>query len=47
VFCVKSNLEEQYGIQQAEGGLNVITSLDLDIQQEGERIIREELEFNI
>ena len=45
VFYVKSDLEQQYGIQRVEeGGLNVITSLDLDIQQEGEKIIQEELE---
>jgi len=45
VFYVKSNLEEQYGMQRVEeGGLNVITSLDLDIQQEGEKILKEELE---
>lgn len=45
VFYVKSNLEQQYGIQRVEeGGLNVITSLDLDIQQEGEKILKEELE---
>lgn len=45
VFYVKSDLEQQYGIQRVEeGGLNVITSLDLDIQQEAEKIVREELE---
>ncbi|MCX6732545.1 MAG: PBP1A family penicillin-binding protein [Candidatus Roizmanbacteria bacterium] len=45
VFYVKSDLEQQYGIQRVEeGGLNVITSLDLDIQQEGEKILTEELE---
>ena len=45
VFYVKSDLEQQYGIQRVEeGGLNVITSLDLDIQQEGEKILKEELE---
>lgn len=45
VFYVKENLEQQYGIQQVEeGGFNVITTLDLDIQQEGERIVKEELE---
>lgn len=45
VFYVKSDLEQQYGIQRVEeGGLNVITSLDLDIQQEAEKIIKEELE---
>jgi membrane peptidoglycan carboxypeptidase len=45
VFYVKSDLEQQYGLQRVEeGGLNVITSLDLDIQQEGEKILKEELE---
>lgn len=45
VFYVKSDLEQQYGIQRVEeGGLNVITSLDLDIQQEAEKIVNEELE---
>ncbi len=44
VFYVKSNLEQQYGLQKVEeGGLNVTTSLDLDIQQMGEKIINEEL----
>lgn len=45
VFYVKSALEEQYGIQRVEeGGLNVVTSLDLDIQQEAEKILKEEVE---
>ncbi len=45
VFYVKSYLEQQYGIQRVEeGGLNVITSLDLDIQQEAEKILKEEVE---
>lgn len=45
VFYVKSNLENQYGIQRVEeGGLNVVTTLDLDIQQEAEKIVTEELE---
>lgn len=45
VFYVKENLEQQYGIQRVEeGGLNVITSLDLDIQKQAEIILREELE---
>lgn len=45
VFYVKSDLEQQYGIQRVEeGGLNVITSLDLDIQKEAEKIVSEELE---
>lgn len=45
VFYVKSDLEKQYGLQRVEeGGLNVITSLDLDIQREAEKIVKEELE---
>lgn len=45
IFYVKNDLEEQYGLQRVEeGGLNVMTSLDLDIQQEGEKIIQEELQ---
>jgi len=45
VFYVKSQLEEKYGIRQVEeGGLNVITTLDLDIQEEAEKILKEELE---
>lgn len=45
VFYVKESLEQQYGIQRVEeGGLNVITSLDLDIQKQAEIILREELE---
>jgi 1A family penicillin-binding protein len=45
VFYIKSDLEKQYGLQRVEeGGLNVITSLDLDIQHEAEIIVKEELE---
>jgi len=45
VFFTKSNLEEMYGERTVEeGGLNVITTLDLDIQEETEKILREELE---
>jgi len=45
VFYVKKDLEQQYGLQRVEeGGLNVITSLDLDIQQEAEKILKEEVE---
>ncbi len=45
VFYVKSSLEQQYGLQRVEeGGLNVMTSLDLDIQQEAEKILREEVD---
>jgi len=45
VFYVKSKLEEKYGIKTVEeGGLKVMTTLDLDIQQEAEKILKEELE---
>jgi len=45
VFYVKSYLEKLYGIQQVEeGGLTVTTSLDLDIQQKSEQILKDELE---
>lgn len=45
VFYVKSKLEEAYGMKTVEeGGLKVTTTLDLDIQQEAEKILKEELE---
>ena len=45
VFYVKSQLEEKYGIRQVEeGGLKVATTLDLDIQEEAEKILKEELD---
>lgn len=45
VFHTKKQLEEEYGTQQVEeGGLRVTTTLDLDIQQEAERILKEEIE---
>ncbi len=45
VFYVKALLEEQYGIQRVEeGGLRVNTSLDINMQQEAEKILVEELE---
>jgi len=45
VFYIKSVLENEYGIQQVEeGGLNVYTTLDLDIQEEAEKILQEELD---
>ncbi len=45
VFYVKSKLEDLYGINQVEeGGLKVITTLDLDIQKEAEKILKEELD---
>ena len=44
-FYVKSQLEELYGIKQVEeGGLIVTTTLDLDIQEQAEKILKEELE---
>lgn len=45
VFYVKQLLEELYGSQEVEeGGLRVYTTLDLEIQEEAERVIKEELE---
>lgn len=44
VFYVKSQLEDKYGISTVEeGGLRVTTTLDFDIQEEVEKILREEL----
>ncbi len=45
VFYVKSMLERTYGIKTVEeGGLRVITSLDLDIQEQAEKILKEEID---
>ncbi|KKP68577.1 MAG: hypothetical protein UR68_C0001G0027 [Candidatus Roizmanbacteria bacterium GW2011_GWA2_35_19] len=45
VFYTKSNLEDTFGISTVEeGGLNVTTTLDLDIQETAEKILKEELE---
>ncbi|PIY68921.1 hypothetical protein COY90_03365 [Candidatus Roizmanbacteria bacterium CG_4_10_14_0_8_um_filter_39_9] len=45
VFYVKSLLEEQYGVKEIEeGGLKVTTTLDLDIQENTEKILKDELE---
>ncbi|OGK18009.1 hypothetical protein A3G67_04490 [Candidatus Roizmanbacteria bacterium RIFCSPLOWO2_12_FULL_40_12] len=45
VFHVKRELEEAFGIQTVEeGGLKVTTTLDLDIEEEAEKIVREEIE---
>jgi penicillin-binding protein 1C len=45
VFYVKSELEKIYGIKEVEeGGLSVTTTLDLDLQEETEEILKEELE---
>jgi 1A family penicillin-binding protein len=45
VFFIKEKLENLYGIKMVEeGGLRVVTSLDLDIQEEVEKILKEEIE---
>lgn len=45
VFYVKKILEEKYGVETVEkGGLKVITTLDLNIQEEAEKILKEELD---
>lgn len=45
VFYVRQQLEETFGIQKVEeGGLQVKTTLDLNIQKEMEKILHEELE---
>ena len=45
VFFVKSKLEELYGIKQVEeSGFKVLTTLDLDVKEQAERILSEELE---
>lgn len=45
VFYVKSILEKEYGADLVEqGGLKVTTTLDLDIQEKAEAILKEELE---
>lgn len=44
VFYVRSKLEDMYGISTVEeGGLKVTTTLDLDIQETAEKILKEEL----
>jgi len=45
VFYVKNILEEEFGSDiVAKGGLEIFTTLDIKIQEEAEKIIREELE---
>ncbi|MFA6017519.1 MAG: transglycosylase domain-containing protein [Patescibacteria group bacterium] len=45
VFYVKNLLDQKYTTQEIEqGGLKVTTTLDLDIQEEAEKILKEELE---
>ncbi len=44
VFYVKSELEKMYGTKQVEeGGMRVYTTLDLDVQEQAEKILKEEL----
>ncbi len=44
VFYVKNLLSQRYGRRQVEeGGLEVVTSLDLNLQEAAEKIIRQEL----
>lgn len=45
VFYIKNLLEQKYSTLEIEqGGLRVTTTLDLDIQEEAEKILKEELE---
>ena len=45
VFYVKSQLEKIYGTRLIEeGGLHITTTLDLDIQEQAEKTLKEELE---
>ncbi|KKP60243.1 MAG: Penicillin-binding protein [Candidatus Roizmanbacteria bacterium GW2011_GWA2_34_18] len=45
VFYIKSLLEQKYSTKEIEeGGLKVTTTLDLNIQEEAEKILKEELE---
>ncbi|PIV70864.1 hypothetical protein COW57_02890 [Candidatus Roizmanbacteria bacterium CG17_big_fil_post_rev_8_21_14_2_50_39_7] len=45
VFYVKSLLEKEYGVDLVEqGGLKVTTTLDLDIQEKTEQILKDEIE---
>jgi len=45
VFYVKSKLEEKFGPSIVEeGGLRVLTTLDLTIQEEAEKILKEEID---
>src|SRR3989339_1166790 len=45
IFYIKSLLEQKYSTKDIEeGGLKITTTLDLDIQEEAEKILKEELE---
>ncbi|MEP7200496.1 MAG: transglycosylase domain-containing protein [Chloroflexota bacterium] len=44
VFYVRKLLEDQFGVQQVyQGGLKVITTIDMDLQNEAERLAREQV----
>ncbi len=44
VFYIKSLLEKEYGVDLVEqGGLKVTTTLDLDIQEQAEQILKDEI----
>jgi penicillin-binding protein 1C len=44
VFYVRKLLEEQFGVQQVyQGGLKVITTIDMSLQDEAERIARDQV----
>jgi 1A family penicillin-binding protein len=48
VFYVRSELEKIFGARYVDfGGLTVVTSLDLNIQDEVQRIVREEIEKSV
>lgn len=45
VFYLRQQLEETFGIQKVEeGGLKVLSTLDLNIQKQSEQILRDELD---
>jgi penicillin-binding protein 1C len=45
VFYIKNLLEQKYSTKEIEeGGLKITTTLDLDLQEEAEKILKEELE---
>jgi 1A family penicillin-binding protein len=45
VFYIKQQLEKMYGAQMVEeGGLKVTTTLDLDYQEEAEKIVKDKVE---
>lgn len=47
VFYVKQMLEEKYGKEIVEqGGLKVYTSIDSELQEKAEQIVKERVEFN-